>query len=230
MIKTTYKYSGKVFRISPFNTLQEKDLLLLGTIGDSNLDDALEICNIEEETIKSLTEDEKVAMLYKLREISVGDDLNLKFTCKHCNSGNENTLNIGEIVQSSNLSSKHIIDQFKDLTDDNFQDFVDVIIDDLDIDEYESLLKEAKEGVTKFNFKKPIVCQKCGKENFVRINDPKFVIDNMSEDSVMSIYQIYNDLTFFGKYTKQDIDSLYPFERTILISLSNKTREDLNKS
>jgi hypothetical protein len=51
----------------------------------------------------------------------------------------------------------------------------------------------------------------------------------MSEDSLMSIYQTYNDLTFFGKYTKQDIDTLYPFERTILISLLNKTREDMTK-
>ena len=43
----------------------------------------------------------------------------------------------------------------------------------------------------------------------------------------MSIYRTYNDMCMFGNYNKKDIDSLYPFERTILIGLINKTREDM---
>jgi len=50
----------------------------------------------------------------------------------------------------------------------------------------------------------------------------------MSEDSLTSIYQTYNEMIFHSHYTKQDIDSLYPFERIILFSLLNKTKEDLN--
>jgi hypothetical protein len=33
----------------------------------------------------------------------------------------------------------------------------------------------------------------------------------------------------FGKYNKRDVDSLYPFERTILIGLINKTREEIKQ-
>ena len=51
----------------------------------------------------------------------------------------------------------------------------------------------------------------------------------MSEDSAASMYQTYNDFVFHGKYSKLDIDSMYPFERTILISLLNKTIEEMNK-
>lgn len=229
MIKVKYEYSGKKFSLAPFTTSQEKELLLLGTISEPNLDNALEICGISTDDLALLSTEEKIAMLYKYREISVGDEIHLKFKCKHCESANENTLSISDTVIPGNVSNELIKDQFKKLTEDNFQDFLNINIDDLEIDQYEKLFKETKNSVTQFDFKKPILCQKCGKENYIRIDQPEFVVDNMSEDSLMSIYQTYNDLTFFGKYTKQDIDTLYPFERTILISLLNKTREDMTK-
>jgi hypothetical protein len=229
MIKVKYEYSGKKFNIAPFTTSQEKELLLLGTISEPNLDNALEICGVDPSDLLALTSDEKIAMLYKYREISVGDEIHLKFKCKHCDSANENTLSISDTIISGNVTNELIKDQFKKLTEDNFQDFLNVNIDDLELDQYEKLYKEAQNTITKFDFRKPILCQKCSQQNHIRIDKPEFVVDNMSEDSLMSIYQTYNDLTFFGKYTKQDIDTLYPFERTILISLLNKTREDMTK-
>lgn len=229
MIKVKYEYGNKKFNIAPFTTSQEKELLLLGTISEPNLDNALEICGVDISVLCTMTSEEKIAMLYKYREISVGDEIHLKFKCKHCESGNDNTLSISNTIIPGNVTNELIKDQFKNLTEDNLQDFLNVNIDDLEIDQYEKLYKEVKDTVTKFDFRKPILCQKCGHTNHIKIDVPEFVVDNMSEDSLMSIYQTYNDLTFFGKYTKQDIDTLYPFERTILISLLNKTREDMTK-
>ena len=229
MIKVPYEYSDKKFEISPYNTGQEKEILLLGMISTPTLDGALQICGVENSVIESLSEYEKIAMLYKFRTVSVGDDLNLKFTCKHCKTSSDNVINISDIIENSNITNPLITDRYKKLTEDNFQEFINKDIDDLEIDEYEKLFAETEKSITKFNFKKPIICQKCSKENFISIEKPTFVIDNLSEDTIMSLYQTYNDLTYFGKYTKQDIDTLYPFERTILISLLNKTREDLNK-
>jgi hypothetical protein len=229
MLKVNYNYSGKNFTISPYNTSQEKDILLLSTVGESDMSNALSICGIEDNIICELTNDEKVAMLFKLREISVGEDVHLKFKCKYCSGGNENHLKISRLIESSKITNEKIKDQFVEILDDNIQDFFDFDIDELDVEEYEVLFKEVLDTVTKFNFKKPIICQKCRKENYIRINNPKFVIDNLSEDSLISLYQTYNDLVFFGKYTKEDVDTLYPFERTIFMSLLNKTREDMNK-
>lgn len=229
MIKIPYEYSGKRFEISPYNTNQEKEILLLGMISTPTLESALHICGVADDIVASLSEQEKIAMLYKFRMVSVGDDLSLKFTCKHCKTSSDNILNISDIIEESNIVNPLIVDKFKTLTEDNFQDFITIDIDELEIDAYEQLFEETKQSITKFNFKKPIICQKCSKENFVGIEKPTFVIDNLSEDTIMSLYQTYNDLTYFGKYTKQDIDTLFPFERTILISLLNKTREDLNK-
>lgn len=229
MIKVKYEYGDRKFEVTPYTTAQEKELLLLGTISEPNLDNALEICGVTKDVLSILSTDEKVAMLYKHREISVSDEVHLKFKCKHCESANENNLSIGGTIIPGNVTNELLKECYKVLTEDNFQDFVKVDIDDLDINEYEKLFEEAQRTITKFDFRKPILCQKCGGTNHVRIDNPEFVVDNMSEDSLMSIYQTYNDLSFHGKYTKQDIDTLYPFERTILISLLNKTREDMNK-
>jgi hypothetical protein len=229
MITVTHNYGDKKFNLEPYNTAQEKELLLLSMISEPSLDNALSICGVNNETIKSLSESEKIVMLYKYRTISIGDEINLKFKCKYCDSGNENFINVSGIMEEGNISNELITDRYKDLNEDNFQDFVNKDGDELELDEYEELYDEVLRTCTTFDFRKPIICQKCGKTNFVDIDSPEFVIDNMSEDDMMSLYQTYNNLVFFGKYTKQDVDSLYPFERSIVISILTKTREELNK-
>ena len=233
MLKVNYSYSGKHFVISPYTSLQEKDLLLLSTVEETDIDIALDICGIGKEISKDLTNDEKIAMLYKLREISVGGDVNISFKCEHCNQNNENIINIENIVKSAkcaNHPKKNIIDKFTNCTEYNLEDFIIGDVEEMDLDEYENLLNEVKSSVTSFEFLKPTYCQKCTKENLIKIDEPGLVLELMSEDTLIGIYKTYNDLIFHGTYSKLDIDSLYPFERTILLSLLNKSREDMNNA
>jgi len=230
MIVLDYKECGKDIKISPYNTQQEKEMLLCLTMYENqSLDDALILCNVENNIIETLTTNEKKALLYRFREISIGDEINTKFECIHCKKANEAPVNISNIIESANIKNEHIIDCFKELTHDNFQDFVDINLEELDVDEYEDLYEETYNSITKFNFRKEIRCNLCGESNYTDISAPKFIIDNMSEDSVMSLYQTYNDLNYYGNYTKQDIDTLLPFERFILISLLNKSKEEINR-
>ena len=228
-MKIPYSYSGKKFDIRPFKTSQEREILLLQMLIEPDFDGILDICGAG--FTSDLTHDEKIAMLYKYREVSVGEEINLKFICKHCSKPNENSINISDSIISSDIKNKSIVDRFKRVTTDNIQEFIDdsLDFDDMDIDESEKLIKEIKETVTRFNFSRESACQSCQKPNIIKIDDSKFVLDNMSDDTLMSLYQNYNDFTFFGKYTKADVDNMYPFERTILISLLDKTREELNK-
>lgn len=228
MIKIEYKYSGKKFDLSPYNSDQEKQILLLELLGSENqINAALSVIGVDESVIESLSEKEKIAMLYKYRSISIGDEIQLSYKCIHCQTPNETGVDINDLVSDNNITNDKIVDQFKDVTDETLHEFLNVNIDDLDLDEFEVILNEVQNSVTKFNFVRESACIKCRQPNYIDIEDD--VIKYMSEDTLMSIYQTYNDLTFFGKYTKQDIDSLFPFERTILIGLLNKTREELNK-
>jgi hypothetical protein len=226
-MKIKVSYSGKNFKLTPYTTKQEKDLLISTNFENYSLDGALEICGMEEDQIKDLSRDEKVFLLYMYRTISVGDDMNFKFTCIHCDSPNENILTIGNMVTSSNIKNDKIVDRYKKVTYENIQEFLNIDIDELDLDEYENIFEEIDKSVTKFNFSFPIFCQKCRKENFINLNrDDKFIIENLSEQSISTIYKMYNDLVYNSNYSKIDIDSMLPFERTILINLLNKSRED----
>lgn len=228
MLSINYEYSNKSFEIEPYTTAQEREILLLDLLGSTDkINAALKILKVSNETLASLSDDEKLAMLLKFRSVSIGDEIPIKYKCKHCDIPNEVGLNIDGLVTDSDIKNPIITDQFKEVTENNLGDFLSIDIDELDLDEYDTILDEVQNSVTKFNFTRINNCIKCREPNYINVKEN--VMDYMSEDSLTSMYQTYNDLSFFGKYTKQDIDTLYPFERVILIGLLNKTREELNK-
>jgi hypothetical protein len=227
MINIKYKYSGKTFNINPYKTYQEREILLLELLGcEDIIDSALVILGVDNNVINSLSDKEKTALLYKYRSVSIGDEIPITYKCKHCKTPNETTIDINDLVQDSNITNTKMIDKFKDITDENVSDFFSVETDELDLDEFEELVKELKSSVTKFNFIRKSPCIKCKKHNNIDIE--KDVIKYMSEDTITSLYQTYNDLLFFSNYNKLDVDSLYPFERTIFVGLLNKTKEEIN--
>jgi len=47
--------------------------------------------------------------------------------------------------------------------------------------------------------------------------------------SLGNLYNYYNNLKYFGNYTLNDINELFPFEREILMGLLKKTIKEVNK-
>ena len=196
------------------------------------MDEILRVLGVKKKMRESLSENEKKVLLYKFREISVGDEINIKFKCSDCKSPNETYVSCTNFVEvPENFDSRiKIID--KEVTDENIYDFLDYTkeeIDNLDIDTYEELIQKVKENQVKYDFVKTCPCIKCKSTNTFYIGDIKYILESLSEDTLMSMYRTYNDMCMFGNYNKKDIDSLYPFERTIMIGLINKTREDMKK-
>jgi len=229
MLSIKFEYSNKSFTLKPYNTKQEKDLLLMDTICTADLSMALCICGVSEEIVNNLTEQEKTAMLYKLREISVGSAINVKFTCSKCKTPNENNIDIEYIIKPGNIKNPKIKDCFEELSYDNIQNFYTENIDEMDIDEMDELYNEIKQSITTFDFLRPVKCQSCNHTNHIDIQSAEFCISTLSDDTLISLYQTYADLVFFGKYTLLDINTMYPFERGILINILNKTRDELSK-
>ena len=58
----------------------------------------------------------------------------------------------------------------------------------------------------------------------------KSVIESLSESSIQSIYNFYENMIFTGKWSKSDIDSLYPFERVIFRALYEESVKKYNES
>ena len=231
-----YKYpvnlNGKRILIQPYNTEKEKDLLIMSSFEVYELDEILRVLEVDSDIIQSLSENEKKILLYKFREISVGDEITVKYKCTSCKSPNDAVLSCSDLIQSPEELNPEIKILDIEVNDENIYDFLyksPEEIDNLDIDEYENLIELIKLNQVKYNFVKKCTCIKCKKENSFYIGDIKYIIESLSEDTLMSIYRTYNDMCMFGNYNKRDIDSLYPFERTILIGLINKTREDMKK-
>ncbi len=233
MYKYPFNLNNKQLLIEPYNTEKEKDLLIMSSFGIYEIDEVLRVLGISEDIMKLLSENEKKVLLYKFREISVGDEINIKFKCSECKHPNESSIIISDLVTNPDIKSKYNIKQLdKPVNDDNLHLFIDLSIEelmDLDIDEYEELIEEVKSNQVTYKFTQSCTCIKCKKPNLFSIGDIKYIIESLSEDTLMSMYKTYNDMSIFGNYTKRDIDSLYPFERTILIGLINKTREEMKK-
>ena len=231
MYKYPVEINGKKLLIHPYDTEKEKDLLTMSSFEIYDIDEILRVLGLEYSELEKLSENEKKVLLYKFREISVGDEINVKFKCTSCKAPNETSISCTDLVQTNHLDPDiKILDE--EVTDDNISEFLYIEqdeIDNLDLDEYEKLLDRIKRNQVKYNFVKKCSCLKCKSENSFYIGDIKYIIESLSEDTLMSMYRTYNDMCMFGNYNKRDIDSLYPFERTILIGLINKTREDMKK-
>jgi hypothetical protein len=229
MVKLKFEYGNKSFSINPYNTAIEKDLLIMESFENYDLKDALQVLGLSKEEVQDLTLDEQMALMFKFRAVSVGEEMNVKYKCRHCEKPNETTVSIEDNIKKSKSDIK-VEQLFKKVTEDNLHEFVpDIDVDELTIDEFDELLKKVEKAAVGFDFVKESICMHCHKPNHISFENPEKILSYMSEDSLVSLYQTYNDLTFFGKYSKADIDSMIPFERTIFIGLLNKTREELNK-
>lgn len=220
--------NGKKFNIEPYNTEKEKDLLIMSSFDIQDIDEVLRVLGVKEDILLNLTSNEKKVLLYKFREISVGDELSVKFKCDGCGQGQDGFFSISGIIQNQPETKYKQLDE--PVTDESLHKFVDMTeeeISELDIDEYEKLIEDVKNSQVQYNFTRVCQCIKCKKENVFSIYSDKYIIESLSEDTLMSLYKTYNNMNMFGNYTKKDIDSLYPFERAILMGLVNKTKEEM---
>lgn len=228
-MKIPYTIGNKTFLIEPYNTFQEKEILLLASFEVFEFDRVFEILGVETDTINDLTDDEQKVLLYKFREISLGDEIDIKFKCENCQAGNDGVLTASNFLIPSKRNDYDVKKLNMPVTDETLQEFVDVDVDELDIDQFEDLKQRVKENQNHIDFTKTCACLHCRTEKKFDLSDPKYIIEIMSDDTLMTLYKSYNYLIFFGKYSKEGIDSMYPFERSIFIGLLNQTKEDMTK-
>lgn len=225
----SFKARGRTIKYTPYTSRQEKDMLLACSTGSPDeLDLALKICNIADKDIKYLTQDEKIVTLYKLREVSVGDDMPAKFVCPHCGQPSETVISITGVHREPSKKSHWIKDP--GLASPKVEECFNEGYGDLDYDVYLKLKTNIKDYISTFNFDPEVRCQSCGKTTNLNISNLKFVLANMSEESTISIYKTYTSLVFNGRFSLADIDSMYPFERMIYIAQIKELIEARNKA
>jgi hypothetical protein len=212
------EYGGKSFKLHPYSTIQERDLILYTELNDTyDIDHIFYMLGVKFD-YTNMSKDEKIALLYKIRAISVGDTIELKYICNSCGKPVETSLSINDIIEHGDLTTKYKELELKESFSDNISDYTDYNLEELDIDIYEQVEKFIEDNKVKFNFFKPTTCPICNNKNVIELNE-KLLYENLSEDTLTSFYKCIDDMTFHGGYTKLCIDSMLPFERSILYNL-----------
>lgn len=234
-MKIPFKDFGYTIKIEPYTVAQEKELLFLDTYypeyNDDILDAALDILKVDSKLYSKLSHDEKVILLYKYREVSVDEKFAIHCVCPSCKMPIETEINITNIVNKAELKSDFVRD-LKRLpeNEEDFQNNFLINYEDLDIDTYENIYENISKYQTTNNFIRKFKCLSCSHESYINLNSNKMVISSLSESSIESIYNFYENLIFTGKWSKKDIDSLLPFERVIFSSLYNESVKKHNEA
>ena len=234
-MKIPFKDFGYTIKIEPYTVAQEKELLFLDTYypeyNDDILDAALDILKLDSKIYSKLSHDEKVILLYKYREVSVDEKFAIQCVCPSCKMPIETEINITNIVKRAELKSDFVRD-LKRLpeNEEDFQNNFLINYEDLDIDTYENIYENISKYQTTNNFIRKFKCLSCSHESYINLNSNKIVISSLSESSIESIYNFYENLIFTGKWSKKDIDSLLPFERVIFSSLYNESVKKHNEA
>ena len=234
-MKIPFKDFGYTIKIEPYTVAQEKELLFLDTYypeyNDDILDAALDILKVDSKLYSKLSHDEKVILLYKYREVSVDEKFAIQCVCPSCKMPIETEINITNIVKRAELKSDFVRD-LKRLpeNEEDFQNNFLINYEDLDIDTYENIYENISKYQTTNNFIRKFKCLSCSHESYINLNSNKMVISSLSESSIESIYNFYENLIFTGKWSKKDIHSLLPFERVIFSSLYNESVKKHNEA
>lgn len=234
-MKIPFKDFGYTIKIEPYTVAQEKELLFLDTYypeyNDDILDAALDILKVDSKLYSKLSHDEKVILLYKYREVSVDEKFAIQCVCQSCGMPIETEISIANIVNKAELKSDFVRD-LKRLpeNEEDFQNNFLINYEDLDIDTYENIYENISKYQTVNNFIRKFKCLSCSHESYIDLNSNKMVISSLSESSIESIYNFYENLIFTGKWSKQDIDSLLPFERVIFSSLYDESVKKHNEA
>jgi len=221
-MKKTIKYSNKIFTLEPYLSSTERDLLLVTSesITDNMLDDVFDILKDNIVPNKDLTRSEKMYLILELRNISVGEIFNLKKTCTSCSKAFDFECSFSGISGISKFDHDDIHEAFSD----DYNDYVDFDIDDLDVDVYDEYVEDIDKNKLKFNFSTEVTCLNCLKKNTVKLTE-KILLSSLSEDSISTYYNSISTMVYYGHFSKLDIDSMIPFERSIYLSLLDKLNE-----
>lgn len=226
-MKIKYSLGDRKIQLKAYKTEAERELLLLSMSEDDittdELDQALEILEfpLSYSEYHKFSDELKVAILYRYREISISDTIAIKFTCPHCGQVLDNTINISNIIKPPKKTAPYVKDPLRFVNPD---DAVNIVTDDeLEFSKLKEIGENINDYVTTFDFSRGSKCLVCGKPVNVNLFNPKFCLENMSEKSLAGLYKMINQMTHFSHYTYNDIINMYPFERDILMGLLEDT-------
>lgn len=237
-MKSYLHLNGKTHKIESYKTRDELEYLeYLFVRNDLSYEDSILfldtfLTNNGIENVEELSEIEKIILLLKIREISIGDELKIKFKCSHCANAMESTININNIIKLSENNSKDIHGIFDEQNINNLKidDIVDSeYLEELDIDEYDNIQNNISKYIDTYNFTQACKCSYCSKDNIFNLDDKKLLFSFLSDESFISLSKLLYVLVTQGKLTREDALNMTPLQRMFEYGLIEEARKELEQ-
>lgn len=230
--------NGKKYKIESYKTRDELEyleyLFIHSDISEEDANLFLDEFLIKNgiENISELSEIEKIILMLKIREISIGDELKVKYKCSHCCNASEASININNMVK---LSESHL-DGVNGLFEEQYKDIIQVediakedYLDELDMDVYEDIKNNIFKYIDTYNFFQTCKCEYCGKENVFNMGDKPLLFSLLSDESFTSLSKLMHILVSQGKLTREDVLNMTPLQRLFEHGLIEETRKEIER-
>ena len=232
-MKNIIHLNGKQYSIKPFLTKDELDVLEFLFTNDnlsyneyvSVLDEFLEKQNINTD-IPVL---EKICLLLKVREITIGNEINVKATCSKCKKPFDNKIFINKIISTAKMHDEniHALVNLNNIDNLKLEDIApEEYIDNLDYDEYLNISANIKNYVDTYNFKYMLKCSYCSEKTEIILTLDK-IISFISEEDFGSLSKIIHLLCYYEHLSRSDVLNMTPIQRVLELNYLQETQKNI---
>lgn len=233
-----YLHLDKTYKIHGYKTKTELEVLEFLAFSSFENDDDYEpaVDNILSECVGNynpkLSKLEKVIMLWCVRMITLGDEIDITFKCKECHKQQNLTVSLSNLLKLPTKFSEELNPKF--INSASNEDMTEQLDDDMDMEEYEEYLQNIIDYHIIYNNKFTFNCQYCDNENFTNLLTYKSALSFLSEDSYHSLTEWIHTLMYFSNCSRSDVLDMTPIQRMLEINyfkeVKKKEKEALSGS
>lgn len=176
--------------------------------------------------VLTLSKIERVLLVWKIRALTIGDEISIVFKCPECKRVSQNIISVdslclyGDLVSrntfTSNLISRKQLNELR---------IEDLDIEDLDIEDFNELQKNPERFFNVYETKTELECSSCGYKVYDNLLTYKNCLKFISEESFMSLTEWLNVLVYYGHLTREDVLKMSPIQRMLEIKYFKKIKE-----
>lgn len=237
-MKSYLHINGKTYKIESYKTKDELEYLEYLFIHselteeDKNLflNEFLTKNGID--NVDDLSEVEKIALLLKIREITIGDEIKIRYKCSHCCRPTEGTININNIIKLAEIFSEELngfysedlkdIIKLEDITTNDY-------IGNLDLDEYNEITKNITKYIDTYNFTQTCKCEYCGKENYFDMSNKTLLFSFLSDETFDTLSKLLHILVYNGRLSRHDALEMTPLQRVLEYSILDEIKKEMER-
>lgn len=223
------EYNNRRIIINAYDVSTEKKLLwYLASVDVVDLDDMyMYLKNYIESNIqwKKLEDCEKYYIFYKLRSISVGDEIKLSCECPECQTKFNIKTDTQNLLNKKNIDNKIQKDfynkfniKIKNVFSNKIENYFFININNYKLKNFLEIEDFLSDKLTSFSFKKIRRCPQCKNEIVIDLLSPSIFNTMFSDCSMGDFYKLFTAVISKGNFDGETFLKLYPFEKEIILN------------